>query len=105
MSPVRGPQLESIEPETYPEAFGMRLRELRSGEHESQSAFARALTDAGIKTPASVVSRWESGVSSPNIKHLPLIAHVIGCEIADLFPAWPVDQANPDTNVDRSDSE
>ena len=58
----------------------MRIRELREREHMTQQQLADRM---GIIRNA--VSNWESEVALPRARDLPLLAHVLNCDINALF--------------------
>jgi transcriptional regulator with XRE-family HTH domain len=62
------------------EAFGLRLRELRSAKGISQKALAEA---AGVEQ--SQVSRWEKGESAPLVTSVAAIAKALGVTPGELF--------------------
>ena len=58
----------------------MRIKELREERNLPQKAVAEAM---GVLP--SAVCNWESEVALPKARQLPLLAHVLGCSISDLF--------------------
>ncbi|MBQ7336043.1 MAG: helix-turn-helix transcriptional regulator [Clostridia bacterium] len=62
------------------ETFGRRIAELRHRSGRTQQEVAAAV---GVSTQA--VSKWERGLSCPDILILDDVASVLGVEIAELF--------------------
>lgn len=58
----------------------MRIREKRLATGLTQVQLAQKL---GIGQKA--VSQWESGITCPSIRLLPVLARIFGCRIDDLF--------------------
>ncbi len=64
--------------------IGERIRALRAARHMTQEALARKLN-----ITAQAVSKWEQGVTSPDISLLPEIAELFGVSIDELFGREP----------------
>ena len=58
----------------------MRIRELREAANMTQKTLSEKM---GVQQNA--VSNWESEVSLPKTKDLPLLARVLGCSINELY--------------------
>lgn len=61
----------------------MRVKELREAASLQQVQVAERM---GVLPTA--VSNWETEVSLPRARQIPLLAHVLGCSIDDLFVPW-----------------
>jgi len=70
------------------EAFGSYIRMLRTGNHLTQQALAKKLhvTD-------KAVSKWERGLSVPDVFLFPRLAEALGVTVADLLQECTVDRA------------
>ncbi|MFK0101103.1 helix-turn-helix domain-containing protein [Streptomyces sp. NPDC091040] len=61
-----------------------KLRELR--EERADGISSRQLSiQAGFPRPYGEVRKWESGLSTPSLKRLRVIADLLGCSPRDLF--------------------
>lgn len=67
--------------------IGNRIKQLRLQKGITQDALAQTLNIS-----YQTVSKWENGVSMPDIQLLPLIAVYFGCSIDDLFDLSEQDQ-------------
>ena len=56
------------------------IKELRRNAGFTQAKFAEAM---GVTQ--STISQWETGRVLPDTAKLPMIAEVLGCNVADLF--------------------
>ncbi len=62
------------------ENIGSKIKQLRSSKGDTQEQLASAL-----QISFQSVSKWETGVASPDIAFLPQIAEYFGVTIDDLF--------------------
>ncbi|MGL4606542.1 MAG: helix-turn-helix domain-containing protein [Eubacteriaceae bacterium] len=58
----------------------MRIKELRVRKKISQRVLGGL-----VNVNQSAVSQWEQGRTNPVAEKLPLIAHVLGCSIEELY--------------------
>lgn len=70
----------------------MRIRELREQNKMTQSDLA-----ASMGVVRNAVTNWETEVTLPRVRQLPLLAEVLGVPIGDLFVSHPRDCLNDNT--------
>lgn len=61
----------------------MRIQEMREARGMKQVDFA-----ASVGVSQGTTSGWENELYLPQARLLPLIAHVLGCSIDELFTPW-----------------
>ena len=70
----------------------MRIRDLRTSKGETQLGVAVKMGVA-----QSAIAMWESGAALPRARDLPLLAHVLGCTITELYdPDYLAQYTPPD---------
>ena len=70
----------------------MRIKELRETQDLSQQELA-----ARMGVTRNAVTNWEAEMALPKARDLPLLAHVLGCTITELYdPDYLAQYTQPD---------